>query len=76
MADESVDEGDDDEEEDGDEDEKLEEEDEDDVKMDEETKPAAPSDPNDLSAFKMDEYDDEESSGVGELDLTFASRRS
>jgi periodic tryptophan protein 1 len=25
-----------------------------------------PSDPNDLSAFKMDEYDNEESKGVGE----------
>lgn len=25
------------------------------------------SDPNDLSAFKMDEYDEEESAGVGEL---------
>ncbi|WWD21581.1 hypothetical protein CI109_106067 [Kwoniella shandongensis] len=35
-----------------------------DVKMDEDPKPAAPSDPNDLSAFKMDEYDQEESKGV------------
>jgi periodic tryptophan protein 1 len=56
----------DDEEEDGEEDEEDEEMDEDekdeDVEMDE--KPKA-HDPNDLSAFKMDEYD-EESTGVGE----------
>jgi periodic tryptophan protein 1 len=33
------------------------------------TKPRvkASSDPNDMSAFKMDEYDEEESGGVGEL---------
>jgi len=53
-------------EEDGEEDEEDEEMDEDekdeDVEMDE--KPKA-HDPNDLSAFKMDEYD-EESTGVGE----------
>ncbi len=36
--------------------------------VDGETKRVKPSaDPNDLSAFKMDEYDEEESSGVGEL---------
>ena len=29
-------------------------------------RPVAPSDPSDLSAFKMDEYDEEESQGVGE----------
>jgi hypothetical protein len=56
----------DDVEEDGEEDEEDEEMDEDekdeDVEMDE--KPKA-HDPNDLSAFKMDEYD-EESTGVGE----------
>jgi hypothetical protein len=56
----------DDDEEDGEEDEEDEEMDEDekdaDVEMDE--KPKA-HDPNDLSAFKMDEYD-EESTGVGE----------
>lgn len=28
--------------------------------------PAKPTDPNDLSAYKMDEYDQEESKGVGE----------
>lgn len=57
----------DDDEEDGEEDEDDEEMDEDekdeDVEMDE--KPKA-HDPNDLSAFKMDEYD-EESTGVGKL---------
>ena len=37
--------------------------------MDDTPAPTKPkiSDPNDLSAFKMDEYDDEESGGVGEL---------
>jgi len=61
------DDGEDQEESDDDEDEQDEEMDEDekdeDVEMDE--KPKA-HDPNDLSAFKMDEYDDEESTGVGE----------
>lgn len=40
----------------------------DDVKMDEdENKPKVKSsDPSDMSAFKMDEYDEEESGGVGE----------
>ncbi|KAK8847490.1 hypothetical protein IAR55_005348 [Kwoniella newhampshirensis] len=38
--------------------------DDEDVNMDEDPKPTAPSDPNDLSAFKMDEYDQEESKGV------------
>jgi hypothetical protein len=56
----------DDEEEDGEEDEEDEDMDEDekdeDVEMDETPKA---HDPNDLSAFKMDEYD-EESTGVGE----------
>jgi periodic tryptophan protein 1 len=33
-----------------------------DVEMDDKPKP---HDSNDLSAFKMDEYDDEESTGVG-----------
>jgi periodic tryptophan protein 1 len=38
--------------------------------MDEEAeKPKASSDPNDLSAFKMDEYDQEESKGVGESSI-------
>ncbi|WVQ83160.1 hypothetical protein IAT38_005298 [Cryptococcus sp. DSM 104549] len=41
-----------------------EEEDGEDVKMDEDEKPKAPADPNDLSAFKMDEYDQEESKGA------------
>lgn len=61
------DDGEDQEESDDDEDEQDEEMEEDekdeDVEMDE--KPKA-HDPNDLSAFKMDEYDDEESTGVGE----------
>ena len=41
---------------------------EDDVEMKEggESKPVRSSDPNDMSAFKMDEYDEEESKGVGE----------
>ena len=60
------DDGEDQEESDDDEDEQDEEMEEDekdeDVEMDE--KPKA-HDPNDLSAFKMDEYDDEESTGVG-----------
>lgn len=34
-----------------------------DVDMDED-KPAKKSDPNDISAFKMDQYDEEESKGV------------
>ena len=59
----------DDDEEDGEEDEEDEEMDEDekveDVEMDE--KPKA-HDPNDISAFKMDEYD-EESTGVGKSPL-------
>ena len=62
------DDGEDQEESDDDEDEQDEEMEEDekdeDVEMDE--KPKA-HDPNDLSAFKMDEYDDEESTGVGEF---------
>jgi hypothetical protein len=51
-----------DEEEDGEDEEMDEDEKDEDVEMDE--KPKA-HDPNDLSAFKMDEYD-EESTGVGE----------
>jgi hypothetical protein len=66
-ADDSVDgedqeESDEDEEKDGDDDDEDMDEDED-VEMDEKPKP---HDPNDLSAFKMDEYD-EESTGVGTL---------
>lgn len=65
--------GDDEEEDEDDEDDDDEEMDEDekdeDVEMDE--KPKA-HDPNDLSAFKMDEYD-EESTGVGESRLSFPS---
>lgn len=34
--------------------------------MDEEQPKPKSSDPSDMSAFKMDEYDDEESGGVGE----------
>lgn len=49
-------------EEDGDEDEDAEDADGD-VDMDQDTK--KPDDPSDLSAFKMDEYDNEESTGVG-----------
>lgn len=49
--------------EDGDEDEKADEDADGDVDMDQDAK--KPSDPSDLSAFKMDEYDDEESTGVG-----------
>jgi periodic tryptophan protein 1 len=55
--------GQEDEEEDGDSDEEMEEDKDGDVDM--EDKPKA-HDPNDLSAFKMDEYDNEESTGVGE----------
>jgi periodic tryptophan protein 1 len=47
-----------------DENENEDEDDEGDVKMDE--KVTKSNDPNDLSAFKMDEYDQEESKGVGE----------
>ena len=36
-----------------------------DVDMDQDDK--KPDDPSDLSAFKMDEYDNEESTGVGRL---------
>lgn len=51
------------------EDEDAEDEDEDgDVDMDQDNK--KPNDPNDLSAFKMDEYDNEESTGVGKLRKT------
>lgn len=35
-------------------------------KMDEDDTTAKPHNPDDLSAYKMDEYDDEESGGVGE----------
>lgn len=49
-------------EEDGEEDEDAEDEDGD-VDMDQDNK--KPDDPSDLSAFKMDEYDNEESTGVG-----------
>lgn len=62
----SVDEGDDDDEEGSGEDEA---EDEEDVAMDEDAKdvkPAKASDPNDMSAYNMDDYDNEESKGVGE----------
>lgn len=55
---------DDDDKEDGSDEEMNEDEKDEDVEMDE--KPKA-HDPNDLSAFKMDEYDDEESTGVGEF---------
>lgn len=44
---------------------KAENDDDDDEKMDEDKEPEKPFDPNDLSAFKMDEYDEEESKGVG-----------
>ncbi|ORY30347.1 WD40-repeat-containing domain protein [Naematelia encephala] len=47
----------------GDEDVKMDEEDGEDVEMDGE-KEVKPSDPNDLSAFKMDEYDNEQSTGM------------
>ena len=37
------------------------------MKMDDQPgKPTAKSDPNDISAFKMEDYDNEESGGVGE----------
>ena len=49
--------------EDGDDDEDAEDADGD-VDMDQDDK--KPDDPSDLSAFKMDEYDNEESTGVGE----------
>jgi periodic tryptophan protein 1 len=49
-------------EEDGDEDEDAEDADGD-VDMDQDNK--KPDDPNDLSAFKMEDYDNEESTGVG-----------
>jgi periodic tryptophan protein 1 len=42
-------------------------EEEEDVEMKPAPKPKVSSDPNDLSAFKMDEYDQEESKGVGML---------
>jgi periodic tryptophan protein 1 len=45
-----------------------EDEEDDDAKMDEgEDKPVKPSDPNDMSTYKMDEYDDEESGSAGGL---------
>lgn len=44
---------------------KADNDDDDDEKMDEDKEPGKPFDPNDLSAFKMDEYDEEESKGVG-----------
>ncbi|OXG12739.1 periodic tryptophan protein 1 [Cryptococcus neoformans Tu401-1] len=43
---------------------KADNDDDDDEKMDEDKEPGKPFDPNDLSAFKMDEYDEEESKGV------------
>lgn len=46
--------------------------DDDDEKMDEDKEPEKPFDPNDLSAFKMDEYDEEESKGVGKY-LSYVS---
>jgi len=72
---ESVDEGDDDDEEGSGEDEA---EDEEDVAMDEDAqdvKPAKASDPNDMSAYNMDDYDNEESKGVGEHLLGRCRRR-
>jgi len=42
---------------------------EEDVEMKPTPKPKPSSDPNDLSAFKMDEYDQEESKGVGTLHM-------
>lgn len=44
---------------------KADNDDDDDEKMDEDKEPGKLFDPNDLSAFKMDEYDEEESKGVG-----------
>ena len=46
--------------------ENVEVDEEEDVEMKPEPKAKPSSDPNDLSAFKMDEYDQEESKGVGE----------
>lgn len=66
MEGEDQEESDEDEEEEGsDEEMEADEKDKDgDVEMDEKPKV---HDPNDLSAFKMDEYDNEESTGVGRL---------
>jgi len=65
MEGEDQEESDEDEEEGSDEEMDADEKDKDgDVEMDEKPKV---HDPNDLSAFKMDEYDNEESTGVGRL---------
>jgi len=40
--------------------------------VDEAPKPAAgPADPNDLSAYNLDTYDEEESKGAGQFKLAF-----
>lgn len=62
----SVDEDGSDDEEDGQEEDGEEVDEDGDVEME----VAKPSDPNDLSAFKLDEYDEEESKGVGEFSRT------
>lgn len=35
-------------------------------RMDEDEIPAVPNDPNDLSQYNMDKYDEEDSGGIGE----------
>lgn len=37
-------------------------------RMDEDEKPTVANDPNDLSQYNMDNYDEEESGGIGEYD--------